>query len=45
MKVAYGIDTQEKDDPYVILAERVLHAVFLTTTAGAYLVDTFPFCE
>ena len=42
IKIAYGIDVQQKDDPYVDAAEDVLKAVAFGSTGRAGLVDTFP---
>jgi hypothetical protein len=42
MKVTYGIDVQEKDDPYIKQAEAALHSLLQATTPGIFLVDTFP---
>ena len=40
--VAYGIDVQPKDDPYIATAETALHAMSMAGNAGAYLVDYIP---
>lgn len=45
MKIAYDLDAQEENDPYVTIAEHVTHAASATTNAGSYLVDTLPFCK
>ncbi|PIL25684.1 cytochrome P450 [Ganoderma sinense ZZ0214-1] len=40
--VAYGIDVQPKNDPYIATAETALHAMSMAGNAGAYLVDYIP---
>lgn len=42
MLIGYGIKVQEKDDPYVQLAEEALRCAAACAKAGAYLVDVFP---
>lgn len=42
MLIGYGIKVQEKDDPYVQLAEEALRCAAACARAGAYLVDVFP---
>ncbi|KAJ6560597.1 cytochrome P450 [Mycena vulgaris] len=41
MSVAYGIDVQPADDPYVTLAHKAVHTFSITAVPGLYLVDTF----
>ncbi|KAI0325277.1 cytochrome P450 [Cubamyces sp. BRFM 1775] len=43
--VAYGIDVQPKNDPYIATAETALHAMSMAGNAGAYLVDYMPFLK
>ncbi|TFK81327.1 cytochrome P450 [Polyporus arcularius HHB13444] len=40
--VAYGIDVQPNNDPYIATAETALHAMSMAGNAGAYLVDYIP---
>ncbi|PCH43276.1 cytochrome P450 [Wolfiporia cocos MD-104 SS10] len=40
--VAYGLEVQPKDDPYVATAERALHAMAMAGNAGSFLVDYIP---
>ena len=42
MSVAYGIDVQESDDPYVALAEQALHELDEAAPPTAYWVNLFP---
>ena len=43
MKISYGINCQEKDDPYIKIARNVVEAISATTDTGSgYLVDTIP---
>lgn len=44
MRVAYGIDIQAHDDPYVEIGEKSLQALCAAANAGAFLVDSLPFC-
>nr|BED42963.1 cytochrome P450 monooxygenase [Trametes versicolor] len=43
--VAYGIDVQPKNDPYIATAETALHAMSMAGNAGAYVVDYIPFLK
>lgn len=45
MRVAYGIDIQAHDDPYVEIGEKSLQALCAAANAGAFFVDSLPFCE
>ena len=42
MKVAYGIDVQESDDPYILVAEEAVKGMHQAALPGAFLVDLFP---
>ncbi|THU85007.1 cytochrome P450 [Dendrothele bispora CBS 962.96] len=42
MKLAYGIEVQEKNDPFVELIEQANDNFSLATKPGAFLVDVFP---
>nr|GAT43896.1 cytochrome P450 [Mycena chlorophos] len=42
MKIAYGIDLREDDDPYVELAENAVRTLSDAGVPGKYLVDAFP---
>ena len=42
MKIGYGIDVQESDDPYISLAEESLHGLNEAAHPGAFWVDLFP---
>ena len=42
MKVTYGIDVQESDDPYILVAEETIRGVNEGGTPGASSVDVFP---
>ena len=42
MKVAYGIDIQESDDPYILVAEEAIRGLNEAGTPGAFWVDLFP---
>ena len=42
MKITYGIDVQDADDPYISLAEEALHGLNQAANPGAFWVDLFP---
>ena len=42
MKISYGIDVQESDDPYISLAQIILNGLAEAGIPGAFLVDLFP---
>ena len=44
MSIAYGIDAQPKDDPYVEGAEMMMKAFAAGSTQEAALLDTIPWC-
>ena len=41
---SYGIDVQEKNDPYIANAERVVCIANETIIPGKWLVDVLPIC-
>ena len=42
MNIAYGIDVQESNDPYLSLAEEALNGLNQATILGTFWVDLFP---
>ena len=42
MKIAYGIDVQEFDDPYILVVEEAMRGVNEAGIPGAFWVDLFP---
>lgn len=42
ISVAYGIEIQDRNDPYVVDAEHAIEAVTATANPGSYLVDLLP---
>ena len=42
LSIAYGIEVQEENDPFIAAAETSIHVVATTLMPGAYLVDLFP---
>lgn len=42
MRSAYGIKVEDKDDPYIDIAERGLHALNAGVNAGTFLVNSIP---
>ncbi|KAI0094959.1 cytochrome P450 [Irpex rosettiformis] len=45
LKIAYGIEIQPENDPFLYTAERATEAISATTNAGSYLVDVLPFLK
>ena len=44
MSIAYGIDVQPENDPYVVGAEKMMRAFAAGTTQEAALLDAIPLC-
>lgn len=44
MSIAYGIDVQEKNDPYVADSEAMLEALAAGSTQEAAFLDAIPWC-
>ena len=42
MKVTYGIDVQESDDPYILLAEETIRGLQEAGIPGLFWMDVFP---
>ena len=42
MKITYGIDVQESDDPYIQVGEEAVKGFDEAGIPGAFLVDLFP---
>ncbi|OCH84376.1 cytochrome P450 [Obba rivulosa] len=42
IRIAYGIEVQAHDDPYIRIAEEAIQAASAASTPGAYLVDALP---
>jgi hypothetical protein len=42
MKIMYGIDAQDKNDPYVLTSEKVVEALNVSMVPGKFLVDFMP---
>ena len=42
MKITYGIDVQESNDPYILLTEESLNGINEAAIPGAFWVDLFP---
>ena len=42
MKIGYGIEVQESDDPYISIAEDVLGGIAQVGIPGSFWVDLFP---
>ncbi|KAL0958150.1 hypothetical protein HGRIS_000317 [Hohenbuehelia grisea] len=43
--IAYGLDIQAADDPYIRLAEAAQHPLMIAAVPGAFLVDTIPWLK
>ena len=42
MKIAYDIDVQESNDPYIVVAEEAIKGMHAASIPGSFLVDLFP---
>ncbi|KAI0076598.1 cytochrome P450 [Panus rudis PR-1116 ss-1] len=42
MRIAYGIDIEPEDDPYILIAERAIEGFAAAGNSEGYLVDFFP---
>ncbi|KAF8811366.1 hypothetical protein BYT27DRAFT_6464003 [Phlegmacium glaucopus] len=42
LRISYGYEVKEKDDPFVTLADEALLQFSLATAPGSFLVDIFP---
>ena len=42
MKIAYDIDVQESNDPYILVAEEAIKGMHVASIPGSFLVDLFP---
>ena len=42
MKISYGIDVQESNDPHIFLTEESLNGITEASLPGAFWVDFFP---
>ena len=42
MKIAYGIEVQESDDPYILVGEETMRGVNEAGIPGAFWVDLLP---
>jgi hypothetical protein len=42
LSVAYGIEIQQENDPYIKLAEEANHGAILAAIPGKFLVDAIP---
>jgi hypothetical protein len=45
LKISYGYDVKEKDDPFVDIADRAMKYFSISTTPGVYMVDLLPACK
>ncbi|KAF5333831.1 hypothetical protein D9758_017428 [Tetrapyrgos nigripes] len=45
LSIAYGIQVQPENDPFIEIAERANHALVCATNSGSYLVDQLPFLK
>ena len=42
LSVAYGIDVQSVNDPFVVMVEECMKTISTAGTPGAFLVDSLP---
>ena len=45
MSIAYGLDVQHNDDPYITAAELGVRSLVIAAIPGAFLVDVLPFLK
>lgn len=45
LSIAYGIEVQEENDPYLEMSRIALQTLNSAAVPGAFLVDTFPFLK
>ena len=45
MSIAYGLEVQDKNDPYIKTAEQGVHPLVAAGVPGAFLVDALPFLK
>ena len=45
MSIAYGLDVQHNDDPYIMAAELGVRSLVIAAIPGAFLVDVLPFLK
>jgi hypothetical protein len=45
MSIAYGLEVQANNDPYIKTAEQGVHPLAAAAVPGAFLVDTLPFLK
>ncbi|KAJ1307467.1 hypothetical protein OPQ81_001567 [Rhizoctonia solani] len=43
MRIAYGYQVREPDDPFVTVSDEAIASMSTTGVAGRYLVDSYPF--
>lgn len=45
LRIAYGYEVKENNDPFIDLADRAVHQFSRSSTLGAFMVDDMPFCK
>ena len=45
LRIAYGYEVKEHNDPFVEIADKATEQFSLATEPGAYLVDVSPMCK
>jgi hypothetical protein len=45
LRISYGYDVEENNDPFVDLADRVMDHLSQSTAPGAFMVDIMPSCK
>lgn len=45
MKICYGYDVRESNDPFVDLVDRTMDHFSAISQPGAFLVDIIPICK
>lgn len=44
VRITYGVDVNDAQDPYIKLSELAMYAAKRTAIPGSYLVDIIPVC-
>jgi hypothetical protein len=45
LRISYGYDVKENNDPFVDLADRAMDQLSQSSTACAFMVDIMPSCK
>lgn len=45
LRISYGYQVKENNDPFIDLADRAMDGISQATTPGAFMVDILPLCK